>query len=209
LDGERWANNHHETYTVTTGADQLTTISGFFSGAYGSPGNDTFTGSSLGSQLLMGGTGNDTLRGSGVGDRLFGDSGNDTLIGGIGDDILVGGAGHDTLTGNGGNDIFKFVTVDDGADTITDFSKDLFTADKIQVVAANFGLAAGEAVALQTGFNSVQSIGTGPQFLYISNLGELYFDRDGIGSASPVHLATLSASSNRNLTVSDIQVVSA
>ncbi len=55
---------------------------------------------------------NETLIGSANADVLDGAGGNDVLIGGGGDDILTGGEGADT---------FKFTSVTDGRDTITDF----------------------------------------------------------------------------------------
>ena len=88
----------------------------------------------------MGLAGNDELRGAGGDDELYGGRDNDTLNGGAGDDLLVGGVGNDVLTGGAGADTFRFVRLTDGIDTITDFSS--AQADKIQVVAGNFGLAA-------------------------------------------------------------------
>jgi VCBS repeat-containing protein len=55
--------------------------------------------------------------------QLNGTSGNDTLESNGDAEILVGGLGNDTLTGGGEADIFVFnVGVDDGDDTITDFT---------------------------------------------------------------------------------------
>lgn len=79
----------------------------------GGAGDDTLE-SSLGSDLLLGGTGNDILRNTGcaciLGDlvsiwrRELGLGGQDTLLGGQGDDTLAGGPVADLLDGGEGND---------------------------------------------------------------------------------------------------------
>ena len=65
---------------------------------YGSPVDDTLTGSNTTANVLMGYGGNDVLDGLG------------------GNDTIVGGAGADQLTGNGGNDDID--AVDGAADTL-------------------------------------------------------------------------------------------
>jgi len=158
--------------------------------------------------VLIGGQGNDILTGGSDGEVLMGGADNDTLDGKGGEDTLVGGPGNDTLTGGSNNDFFKFITPNDGTDTITDFSKGAFAAnDLIQIVGPNFGLIAGAPITLRTGSSSMQSVGTNAQFLYSTGSGQLWFDRDGVGSTASQHLATLS---NRpNLAASDFQVVNA
>jgi len=95
----------------------------------GDAGNDTLDGSA-GKDWLEGGTGNDRLNGGtetdnlqgGDGkDRLFGDAGEDLLNGNAGNDSLTGGTGNDLLTGGGDQDVFV-VQLNDGTDTITDFT---------------------------------------------------------------------------------------
>ncbi len=56
----------------------------------GGAGNDTLTGSVLGS-ILLGGAGNDVLKGAGGGNLLIGGQGSDTVTAGSGGDILIGG----------------------------------------------------------------------------------------------------------------------
>lgn len=51
-----------------------------------------------------------------------GTSGRDTLVGTAGDDLIIGGTGADTLTGGAGLDIFRYTSVRDAGDTITDFT---------------------------------------------------------------------------------------
>nr|VFJ92798.1 MAG: Hemolysin-type calcium-binding repeat-containing protein [Candidatus Kentron sp. LFY] len=155
---------------------------------------------------VVAGTGvGDELKGYEGNDTLFGYAGNDTLDGGSDHDILMGGAGRDTLTGGTGSDIFRFVTANEGIDTITDFTSG---TDKIEVVSPNFGnLSVGtldldrflSTDATQTNANSV--------FLYDNGTGLLRFDRDGYGNAAPVQIASLIG--NRNLNYSDIQIVAA
>ena len=84
--------------------------------------NDTLYGGA-GNDVLLGGDGNDTLDGGDGDDRLDGGNGNDILLGGLGNDILIGGLGNDTMTGGAGADRFVFNgTIDNGNDTITDFT---------------------------------------------------------------------------------------
>ena len=112
----------------------------------GTPGNDTLIGTNLadtinglaGQDTLNGGEGNDTLMGGSQRDVLRGGSGNDTLDAGPGTDVLFGGTGNDLLTGGGpGIDLFRIISPNEGADTITDFDP---TEDIIQVSPLNFQL---------------------------------------------------------------------
>lgn len=60
----------------------------------------------------------------------LGTTGRDTLVGTTGDDILIGGAGADVLTGGAGGDVFRFTSLRDAGDTITDFTP---YADKLDL----------------------------------------------------------------------------
>ncbi|MBT9098055.1 hypothetical protein KFZ76_10110 [Methylovulum psychrotolerans] len=82
-------------------------------------------------KVLNGGTGNDALISGNGTDILNGNAGNDylasgasadTLDGGDGNDTLVGGQGADIMTGGAGNDVFKYFSLAEWGDTITDFS---------------------------------------------------------------------------------------
>ena len=53
---------------------------------------------------------------------LFGGPEADVLVGSPLDDLLVGGGGSDVLSGLGGPDRFDFNAIDEGVDTITDFT---------------------------------------------------------------------------------------
>ena len=46
----------------------------------------------------------------------------DVLTGTAGDDLFVGGLGADVLTGGAGRDSFVYRGIDEGADTVTDFT---------------------------------------------------------------------------------------
>jgi hypothetical protein len=81
-------------------------------GVIGSQGNDTITGDSLGN-YLKGEAGADSLSGAGGADTLLGDAGNDTLVGGV---------GADTLTGGANDDDFRWNSVDEFGDWVTDFT---------------------------------------------------------------------------------------
>lgn len=93
--------------------------------AYGSEGNDNFSGVGLTDDLpISGGGGNDTITGGSGNDYLSGDAGNDSLQGGNGSDVLIGGVGLDTLKGGTGDDQLwgneadDFIFGDDGADIL-------------------------------------------------------------------------------------------
>jgi Ca2+-binding RTX toxin-like protein len=81
---------------------------------------DIFTGGN-GADHLFGSAGDDTINGGGDNDEINGGTGSDTIDGGSGDDTIVGSIGSDQLTGSSGNDTFQYLSILDGADTITDF----------------------------------------------------------------------------------------
>ncbi|MDH4874586.1 cadherin-like domain-containing protein, partial [Pseudomonas sp. BN515] len=71
---------------------------------------------------LIGSAFNDSLTGSGGADELRGGAGNDTLVGGAGNDVLYGGLGADVLTGGNGADLFRFNSLSEAEDIISDYS---------------------------------------------------------------------------------------
>jgi Ca2+-binding RTX toxin-like protein len=138
------------------------------------------------------GTGNDivltTTAVSGAapsGLTVTGTAGHDVLGGSVGDDTLTGGAGNDVLTGSDGADQFRFVTTGEGVDTISDFACGI---DKIQVVAANFGLVPGGSANLVVDGSPGSNAAA---FVYDSQTGILAFDADGNGVGAALTLATL------------------
>ncbi len=129
-DGNDWGGGHATSDIVFGGAGDDTLDGG--------DGNDTLVGEAdndllrgdAGDDSLIGGTGNDTLQGgtgndildAGAGnDALDGGAGNDSLNAGSGNDVLEAGLGNDTLTTGDGADVV-ILTVDGGADRITDFN---------------------------------------------------------------------------------------
>ena len=86
----------------------------------GGDGDDTIDGGE-GHDFILGGAGDDTLSGGAGADVLLGGAGADTLDGGADDDRLNGGTGDDALTGGTGDDTFVF-DLNNGDDTITDFT---------------------------------------------------------------------------------------
>lgn len=148
--------------------------------------------------ILSGGGGNDQMYGGAGDDGMWGDDGDDNLFGGAGADILFGGNGNDVLSGEQGADTLiggagadTFVLSDDAPDLILDFEVSI---DKIKL---SVGPVPG---GLQDYKNPVPGH-TEAALLYDSQSGNLYYDPDGVGSAAPVHLATLYGAPK--LTISD------
>jgi Ca2+-binding RTX toxin-like protein len=79
-------------------------------------------GSSADTVTIVGLAGGVTINGNGGDDSLYGSNPDDILNGGDGLDLLQGGGGKDTLTGGAGADQFVFKNINNGPDTITDFS---------------------------------------------------------------------------------------
>jgi serralysin len=162
---------------------------------YGEADNDSLDGW-YGSDILYGGTGNDTLAGW---------SDNDVLDGGEGDDVLKGESGLDTLTGGTGADQFFFNNINEGIDTISDFT--WWQGDKIVLSAASLGARDLFAGALATWQFVIGATTTdyNQRFIYDNSTGALSFDVDGIGSAAQIQFATLSV--GLPLIASDILLV--
>ena len=75
------------------------------------------------SELLAGSEQGDLLNAFDGNDILFGNGGQDDLRGGVGNDTLIGGLGSDLLTGGLGVDRFDYNNINEGNDTITDFTR--------------------------------------------------------------------------------------
>jgi Ca2+-binding RTX toxin-like protein len=150
--------------------------------------------------LLLGNAGNDILLGLGGKDRLLGGDGNDDLQGGNGKDRLVGGKGNDRLEGGGGRDVLigskgkdRFVITQakqKSRDTIKDFNP---ADDTIQISRQGFGrdLKRGKIKAHQFVLGS-RATDSRDRFIYDRSAGALFFDPDGVGSASAIQIAKLS-----------------
>jgi Ca2+-binding RTX toxin-like protein len=192
---ELYGDAGNDTLTGNEGIDSL----------YGGEGNDILNGG-LSNDGLYGGDGNDILTGGLSGDALYGDAGddqlfgnegNDDLYGGEGNDTLNGGLGNDILLGNGGANIFAFNSLNEGIDTIIDFSS---SQDKLQFSATSFGGGLSSSVPLDSDQFITGSAATSAsqRFIYDINNGNLYFDVDGIGGAAQVQIGVLSNLSSLN-----------
>jgi Ca2+-binding RTX toxin-like protein len=157
----------------------------------GDLGDDLLNGGADG-DLLRGGEGKDTLKGLEGRDTLSGGAGNDTLNGGDGNDFLMGGGGFDILIGGKGSDRFMFYSFKNGVNKIEDFKP---IEDTIEISAKGFsiGLVEDKALAPER-FRIGASANTAQQrFIYNSNNGGLFFDRDGSDSGFvQVRIASLS-----------------
>jgi Ca2+-binding RTX toxin-like protein len=152
-------------------------------------------------------TGNElrnTLEGGEGDDRLYGKGGGDKLRGGAGDDFLDGGRWSDTLTGGTGADTFAFASAFAGGsnvDTVADFAPGI---DVIQLDRTWFaGLSLGQLAAAQ--FATGAATASGPQIVYDTTTGALFFDSNGSASGGRAQFAQLSP--GLALTANDFSVV--
>ena len=182
-----------------------------FAPNYPTSGNNYLDGGN-GDDTLEGGVGNDTLYGSSGNDYLvagfgetanstqsfrfsgnnylIGGSGSDTLNGGLGSDTLIGGSGSDTLNGGNGADSFRFDSLYDRVDTITDFS---VVDDTINVSTAfAYNLTARAAITAAQFRLGAAAADASDRFIYNHNTGALFLDLDGTGDREQVQFATLS-----------------
>jgi len=125
------------------------------------------------------------------------------LIGNDLNNLLEGGDGHDVLTGNAGADSFMFNVKNKAAssDVITDFSQGL---DKLLIEAKGLKgqLSADQFKAIQS--NSPIELDLNDRFVFETDTGNLYYDRDGSGTSDMVLLVTLTGISTLNS--SDIEI---
>ena len=147
----------------------------------GTSGVDVFTGSAS-VDTILGGDSNDIISGGGGGDLLLGEAGNDRLYGNGGADTIRGGLGSDIMYGGAGADTFLYMASDiNTIDCIHDFQVGV---DKIGLDSASFGLPAG-ALPASRFYNFGDTITeTGPVFIYRASDNALFWDADGVGTAS-------------------------
>jgi trimeric autotransporter adhesin len=111
------------------------------------------------------------------------------IVGNGAANVIDGKLGADVLTGGLGMDTFVFSQIN-AADTITDFN---VVSDTMRLSNAAFGnlLTVGGAVTLVSASAPV-SAQAKPTFLYDTDDGRLFFDRDGTGAGfAPVQFAVL------------------
>jgi Ca2+-binding RTX toxin-like protein len=136
--------------------------------------------------------------------RQKGTSGQDVILGTNLGDILSGGLGNDILTGGVGGDSFSFNALNEGIDTITDFSPG---NDYLFVKGFGFGggLVSGDVITAAQFVIGTTATNTSQRFIYNSTNGALLFDVDGNGATAASQFAILSP--NLALTYEDIFVI--
>jgi Ca2+-binding RTX toxin-like protein len=150
--------------------------------------------------LIVGNSGVNTLTGGDGNDSLFGGAGADTLVGSRGNDMLTGGFGPDRLTGGQGADRFFFTDPMEGADQITDFSRQ--QGDKILLSSDTFavqfftprGADFSTPISLDPRLFVLGSEAqdSNDRIIYNQSTGKLFYDADGKGGMGKVLLATFS-----------------
>jgi Ca2+-binding RTX toxin-like protein len=150
----------------------------------------------------------DVIRGDAQANQLLGQAGADVIDGAAGADLIRGGAGEDVLTGGLGNDIFRFQTLTECGDVITDFLNLAGDNDKFQILASTFGggLVAGALAATQfqsRADNVAQD--ADDRFIFRTTDRSLWFDADGNGAGAAILVADLQAGAV--VTAADIQLI--
>ncbi len=155
-------------------------------------GNDVINGTAIG-DILNGQRGSDTLNGKGGGDQFDGGAGNDRLNGGAGNDTMAGGAGVD-----------RFVfAAKGGVDTITDFTgADIIALDNDVFT----GIGNAGALAPSRFKSTSGNPDANDRIFYDQATGDIFYDRDGSGSATAVLFARITAGTN--LTAADFLILS-
>lgn len=150
-----------------------------------------------GVEIVHGSNMDDDVRGTTASETFLGGNGDDFLSGGAGDDILAGGEEGDLLVGGAGKD--QFVFREDGrgtGDQVSDFTRG---QDKLVIGRLDFGIAVPVTPGLVVAADPRVS-GTGPQFLFETDNGRLWFDRDGAGGVHEAQLIVTLAGDNGHVT---------
>ncbi|MGO4389387.1 calcium-binding protein [Microvirga sp. 2YAF29] len=162
-------------------------------------------------KMIAGGNDGIRLTGNNYNNGLHGNAGKNMLSGSGGRDTLWGGAGNDTLNGGKGKDFFVFDTKPSKAnfDRITDFS---VRDDSIYLDNAIFKALGRKGTFTKPSKLKSDSFWIGSsahdnsdRLIYNKKSGVLFYDPDGIGSASQVMIAGLKK--NLKLTYKDFFVI--
>jgi Ca2+-binding RTX toxin-like protein len=150
----------------------------------------------VGVERVLGSGQGDDIRGDALANQLLGQAGADRLDGADGADMIRGGLGIDTLTGGLGNDNFRFLSLAEAGDVITDFSNVVGNNDNMKILASAFGggLVAGALAATQfqsRADNLAQD--ADDRFIFRTTDRTLWFDADGNGAGAAVLVADLQA----------------
>jgi hypothetical protein len=119
--------------------------------------------------------------------------------------IIYGSGGTDaiTLKQNSGQDSVRFVSLTDGADTISNFQTGV---DKLQFLSSAFGGLMGPLGTTQFSSGTSGAASTADhRFVFDTDDKKLYFDVDGSGNGTAVHVAT---TTGVNIVHSDISFFS-
>ncbi|MDB5505717.1 MAG: hypothetical protein JWR75_355 [Devosia sp.] len=133
--------------------------------------------------------------------KATGNSGINELVGNSRNNVIDGAGGSDKLTGGSGIDHFYFTSTlaTNNVDTITDFA---VGTDKIFLGRAVFtALPAGIVLSPDAFATGTAASDASDRVIYDATTGALFYDRDGIGGASAVRFAMLTA--NLGLSASD------
>jgi Ca2+-binding RTX toxin-like protein len=142
---------------------------------------------------------------------LVGTRGADTLRGGSGDDMLYGRLGNDTLSGRAGEDTFVFNTALDGRTNVDRITGFRVQDDTIWLENRFFkGIGPGsktEPLLLDADRFKIgrKAADAEDRIIYRKDLGALYYDPDGTGSAKPILFATLAK--DLKMTAADFFVI--
>ncbi|WP_114946231.1 hypothetical protein [Microvirga calopogonii] len=140
--------------------------------------------------------GSEKLTGTSAAETIFGYRGNDTISGKGGADVLLGGKGSDT---------FVFDTKPSGktaAATIVDFRPG---EDVISLENGVFGKLKVGTLSSTNFVAGTKALDANDHVIYDSRSGGLFYDSDGNGAATAVHVATIS--NHARLTAADILVI--
>jgi Ca2+-binding RTX toxin-like protein len=139
---------------------------------------------------LTGNSASNIITGNAADNVLNGGLGNDTLIGGAGNDTLKCGSGSDIFTGGDGADRFIIDRVTSLVAAIGDFEAGVDVIGLGRAFAACFDT--GGALKAGVFDNGVAAATATQRLFYDAGTGGLYYDRDGMGAAAAVQVATLS-----------------
>ncbi|MDO9527498.1 MAG: proprotein convertase P-domain-containing protein, partial [Gemmobacter sp.] len=146
---------------------------------------DAYAGVRFVENLVLTGTANINGTGNALANRLTGNAGNNVLNGGLANDILIGGAGNDTF-------VFNTALGVGNIDQITDFNvvDDIISLDDAIFLGLTTGTLAASAFAASA---SGQAATASDRIIYETDTGRLHYDSDGVGGATRIHFATLTA----------------
>jgi Ca2+-binding RTX toxin-like protein len=152
-----------------------------------------------------GSNGADTLRGDALYNILHGEGGADRIDGRAGGDKIAGFSGKDVLTGGTGRDQFVFSHWGSAnVDRITDFKP---VDDTIVLGKGAFtNLAVGNLASAAFKVLGTGAIDSSDRIIYDRAGGNIYYDRDGSGSAARQLVATVT--DGTVLTAADFKVLS-